>query len=93
MKLYTKEQVRQMLQVCEDRDLYEEILTFDDVLRTQTPIELPSNKEVLEASKNYANKWYSSSDELSDFLVGVSDNSFKNGIKWMQNKLLIFKLK
>lgn len=43
MKFYSEEQVRSMLQVCEDRDLYDEILTFDDVLKTQTPIELPND--------------------------------------------------
>jgi hypothetical protein len=41
MKLYTEEQVRQMLEVCRDSDLYEHILTFEDILKTQTPIEIP----------------------------------------------------
>lgn len=39
MKLYTEEQVRVMLEICRDTDLYEHILTFDDILKTQTPIE------------------------------------------------------
>ena len=43
MKLYTEEQVRQMLEVCRDSDLYEHILTFEDILKTETPIELPSD--------------------------------------------------
>ena len=46
MKLYTEEQVRQMLEVCRDSDLYEHILTFEDILKTQTPIELPSDEEI-----------------------------------------------
>ena len=41
MKLYTEEQVRQMLEVCRDSDLYEHILTFEDILKTETPIEIP----------------------------------------------------
>ena len=43
MKLYTEEQVLRMLEVCRDTDLYEHILTFDDILKTETPIELPSD--------------------------------------------------
>ena len=39
MKLYTEEQVRQMLEVCRDSDLYEHILTFEDILKTETPIQ------------------------------------------------------
>ena len=47
MKLYTEEQVRQMLEVCRDSDLYEHILTFEDILKTETPIELPSDEEIV----------------------------------------------
>lgn len=43
MKLYTEEQVLRMLEVCRDSDLYEHILTFEDILKTETPIELPSD--------------------------------------------------
>jgi hypothetical protein len=46
MKLYTQEQVLQMLEVCRDSDLYEHILTFEDILKTETPIELPSYEEI-----------------------------------------------
>jgi len=45
VKLYTEEQVRKMLQVCIDSDLYEHILTFEDILKTETPIELPSDED------------------------------------------------
>lgn len=43
MKLYTEEQVLKMLEVCRDSDLYEHILTFEDILKTENPIELPSD--------------------------------------------------
>lgn len=43
MKLYTENQVLKMLEVCRDTDLYEYILTFEDILETETPIELPSD--------------------------------------------------
>ena len=45
MKLYTEEQVRKMLEICIDSDLYEHILTFEDILKTETPIELPSDED------------------------------------------------
>ena len=41
MKLYTEEQVKKMLEVCRDSDLYKHILTFEDILKTETPIEIP----------------------------------------------------
>jgi hypothetical protein len=46
MKLYTEEQVIRMLEVCRDSDLYEHILTFEDILKTETTIELPSDEEI-----------------------------------------------
>lgn len=46
MKLYTEEQVLRMLEVCRDSDLYEHILTFEDILKTETPVELPSDEEI-----------------------------------------------
>ena len=39
MKLYTEEQVLKMLEVCRDTDLYEHILTFEDILKTEKPIQ------------------------------------------------------
>ena len=48
MKLYTEEQVLKMLEVCRDSDLYEHILTFEDILKTETPIELTSDEEIEE---------------------------------------------
>lgn len=57
MKLYTEDQVKNMLEVCRDSDLYEHILTFEDILKTETPIELPSDKDIKDASiKYYVNK-------------------------------------
>ena len=47
MKLYTENQVKKMLEVCRDSDLYEHILTFEDILKTETPIELPSDEEII----------------------------------------------
>ena len=71
MKLYTEEQVLRMLEVCRDSDLYEHILTFDDILKTETPIELPSDEEIHKQAINYTG----------------FDNEFKAGAKWMRNKI------
>lgn len=74
MKLYTENQVKQMLEVCRDSDLYEHILTFEDILKTETPIELPSDKEIKDASiKYYVNK--------------SACFYFEIGAKWMRDKI------
>jgi hypothetical protein len=75
MKLYTEEQVRQMLEVCIDSDLYEHILTFRDIFKTQTPIELPTDEEIQNASLEDNN------DDLSPA------EEFQQGAKWMRNKI------
>ena len=73
IKLYTEEQVLKMLEVCRDTDLYEHILTFEDILKTETPIELPSDEEIDEAIFPHM--------ELN-IKVG-----FIEGAKWMRNKI------
>jgi len=81
MKLYTEEQVRQMLEVCRDSDLYDHILTFDDILKTETPIELPSDEEIEKESFDlYANH--------NTYSLNVRQyKAFKRGAKWMRNKI------
>jgi hypothetical protein len=74
MKLYTENQVLKMLEVCRDSDLYEHILTFEDILKTETPIELPSDEEIKDASiKYYVNK--------------SACFYFEIGAKWMRDKI------
>jgi hypothetical protein len=73
MKLYTEEQVRKMLEVCIDSDLYEHILTFEDILKTETPIELPSDEKIWEAGNN---------EELNS-----KQHAFVRGAKWMRDKI------
>jgi hypothetical protein len=78
MKLYTEEQVRQMLEVCRDSDLYEHILTFEDILKTETPIELPSDEEIIKIM------------ELDDMEFDEFDPyhlSHLDGAKWMRDKI------
>ena len=73
MKLYTEEQVRQMLEVCRDSDLYEHILTFEDILKTETPIELPSDEEI---KKEMEFDW-----------LDPDDVAYLGGAIWMRDKI------
>ena len=71
MKLYTEEQVKQMLEVCRDSDLYEHILTFEDILKTETHIELPSEEDIV--NKALEIQW--------------SNTLFKDGANYVLNKI------
>lgn len=56
MKLYTEEQVRQMLSIYMANVLLDvdgKMPTIDDILSYRTPIELPSDEEI----ENYASKY------------------------------------
>ena len=72
MKLYTEEQVRQMLEVCILSDKYPDVLTLNDVLKTQNHIELPSDEEIYEQGKTQ-----------STFAP-----SFIYGAEWMRDKII-----
>ena len=75
VKLYTEEQVRKMLEVCIDSDLYEHILTFEDILKTQNHIELPSDDEI---------------NEMGVDVIIYNDTKrgwFVEGLKFMRNKI------
>jgi hypothetical protein len=71
MKLYTEEQVIKMLEVCILSDKYPDALTLNDVVKTQTPIQLPSDEEIYEQAKSQ-----------STFAP-----SFIYGAEWMRNKI------
>jgi hypothetical protein len=71
MKLYTENQVRQMLEVCRDSDLYEHILTFEDILKTETPIGLPSDEEIDKTAVEFAKKYRATTYEISAFIIGA----------------------
>ena len=86
MKLYTEKQVLRMLEVCRDSDLYEHILTFEDILKTESPIELPSDEEIdahveddfLNASE--VHKYFEEAQLLMKAMC-------KAGALWMRNKI------
>ena len=83
MKLYTEEQVRQMLEVCRDSDLYEHILTFEDILKTETPIELPSDEEIEKESK-YKSRYILPPPLLPNPVLNIV---YIEGAKWMRDKI------
>lgn len=80
MKLYTQDQVLNMLEVCRDSDLYEHILTFEDILKIETSIEVPSDEEIEKFANEYVkNKWEYAQDENKE--------SFVEGAKSMRDKI------
>ena len=83
MKLYTEEQVREMLQVCQDSDLYEDILTFDDILKTQISIELPTDEEIRKESHDYFIRGQLGFEAAAD-----TERAFLRGVLWMRDKIL-----
>ncbi len=84
-KLYTEEQVLRMLEVCRDSDLYEHILTFEDILKTQISIELPSDEEMgviaLKIADTLEHKL--NSQEEAFYLAG-----FQTCAKWLKEQIL-----
>ncbi len=68
MKLYTEEQVVRAIELSDGR-------STDEVLAGLTPIELPSDEEIDDASLEENN------DDLSPA------EEFQSGAKWMRNKI------
>jgi len=75
-KLYTEEQVREMLEICIDIDLYEHILTFEDILKTQNHIELLSDEEINDSK-------FSSNAPIQE----LYNDGWEEGAKWMRDKI------
>ena len=83
MKLYTEEQVLKMLEVCRDSDLYEHILTFEDILKTETPIELPSDEEVEQYLKSFPYTKHLDDGQYNDGVIVGAELA----IQWFRNKI------
>lgn len=84
MKLYTEEQVLRMLEVCRDTDLYEHILTFEDILKTQTPIKLISDEEI---DKEINNEYPLTGHVGIDHRNYLRKVGYIQGAKWMRDKI------
>lgn len=92
MKLYTEEQVLKMLEVCRDTDLYEHILTFEDIVKTETPIKLPSDEEIdAHVDDDFLNATevhkYSEEAQSSVIVLLLMKAMCKAGAKWMRDKI------
>ena len=54
MKLYTEEQVNEIIDIAE----FNKHLTHDDILKEFTPIELPSDEEIEARARGYSDYTY-----------------------------------
>ena len=80
MKLYTEEQVRQMLSIYMANILLDvdgKMPTVDEILSYRTPIELPSDEEIEESETN------SEYDRIDEYNYGFID-----GANWVKNFIL-----
>ena len=77
MKLYTEEQVKMAIQMA---DKYNYLITLEEcgILNQLTPIELPSDEEILHQSDEFE---LNSRESLGMHL------SFEIGAKWMRDKI------
>jgi len=70
MKLYTEEEIRKFF-----TEKYDEGLSIDELIEILTPIEIPSDEEIEDASLEENN------DDLSPA------EEFQSGAKWMRDKI------
>ena len=78
MKLYSEDQVKKMLEVCRDSDLYEHILTFEDILKTETPIELPIDQSLKDKLFTLANEFAVAGHGKTAVILHTIHNGFKD---------------
>ena len=93
MKLYTEEQVRQMLSIYMANVLLDvdgKMPTVDEILNYRTPIELPSDEEIEGQSRNHCNI-------KQDLIIDYEERYYKDfqkydafidGAKWMKEQIL-----
>ena len=70
MKLYTEEEIRKFF-----TEKYDEGLSIDELIEILTPIQIPSDEEIEDASLEENN------DDLSPA------EEFQSGAKWMRDKI------
>ena len=70
MKLYTEEEIRKFF-----TEKYDEGLSIDELIEILTPIQIPSDEEIEDASLEENN------DDLSPA------EEFQQGAKWMRDKI------
>jgi hypothetical protein len=77
MKLYTEEQVRKLYQIAYTSGYGKYFTNFEEDVKKLTPIELPSDEEIVESSE----KGYVKID-------GNRILNWINGAKWMKEQIL-----
>ena len=75
VKLYTEEQVKQMID-----DAHNGIDGYYDIFKKHTPIEIPSDEEIHKSSPHQI------SDSNNSWDIGFH-NGWKQGAKWMRDKI------
>lgn len=73
MKLYTEEQVREAIELAREKYPNNIILTTKGIMHQLTPIELPSEGDIIEASHTE--------------IYQVTFNPFASGALWMRDKI------
>ena len=77
MKLYTEEQVKEMLSMT-DMIFENDLMPHVDIISCFKPIELPSDEEIEKLQDN--------NDNYDDY--DFYDTGFKQGVKWMKEQIL-----
>ena len=88
MKLYTEEQVRQMLSIYMANILLNvdgKMPTVDEILSYRTPIELPSDEEIENDAKKFV---LSHNFSLLTNSNHLANRCFQLGAKWMKEQIL-----
>jgi hypothetical protein len=78
MKLYTEEQVREVIMSI-DTSIYITDSYIDDIIDSLTPIELPSDEEI-EKAYEFLGTWTAKE-------IMQRSTSFQHGAKWVINRI------
>ena len=82
MKIYTEEQVRKAMMMASS------VITDDDkVIAQLTPIELPSDEEIIHSASDWVFRKNPTKWSVNDDTAGDNMGSFLNGAKWLKNKI------
>jgi hypothetical protein len=81
MKLYTEEQVRDALWKTEHP--FSDGKNVDEIMKSLTPIELPSDEEIGKESHNYFMRGQLGFEAAAD-----TERAFLRGVLWMKEQIL-----
>ena len=86
IKLYTEEQVKkiQYAILCNHKDA---IMDANYCLNVTTPIELPSDEEIIHSASDWVFRKNPTKWSVNDDTAGDNMGSFLNGARWFKNKI------